>query len=80
MIWVTSQFSGPVNSWWLNRKQQAAIRASFDSVVEELRKTSLLRNIQDYAINAPLGITQGNMSYAVYTPQFNDFYGGLVKT
>jgi hypothetical protein len=39
----------------------------------ELRKTSLLPNIRDDAINAPLGITHGNISYAAYTPLFNDF-------
>jgi hypothetical protein len=58
--------------WWLNRKQYAAIPASFDSVVDELRKTSLLPNIRDDAINAMLGVTQGNMNYAAYTQQFND--------
>jgi hypothetical protein len=57
----------------LNPKQQTAILASFDSLVEELRKTSLHPNIQDDAMSAMLGITQGNMSYAVYTHQFNDF-------
>jgi hypothetical protein len=41
--------------------------------VVELRKTSLLPNIQDDTINALLSITQGNMSYAIYTQQFNDF-------
>jgi hypothetical protein len=51
----------------------AAIPDSFDSLVEELRKTSLLPNIRDKAINAMLGITQGNMSYADYTRLFNDF-------
>jgi hypothetical protein len=79
MIWVTSQFSGPLNIWRLNRKQQAFVPSSFDSLVEELRKTSLLPNIRDDAINALLGITHGNMSYAAYTQQFNDFYGGLIK-
>jgi hypothetical protein len=34
---------------------------------------SLLPNIQDDANNAVLGVTQGNMSYAVYTQLFNDF-------
>jgi hypothetical protein len=48
--------------------------------VEELRKTPLLPNIRDDAINAMLGITHGNMSYATYTQQVNDFYGGLVNT
>jgi hypothetical protein len=42
-------------------------------VVVELRKTSLLANIRDDAINALLSITQGNMSYAFYTQQFNEF-------
>jgi hypothetical protein len=32
--------------------------------VEQIRKTSLLPNIRDDAINAMLGITQGNLSYA----------------
>jgi hypothetical protein len=73
VIYVTAKFSRPQNSWWLNRKQQAAIPTSFDSLVEELRKTSLLPNIRYDAINAVLGITQGNMSYAAYTQQFYDF-------
>jgi phage tail sheath gpL-like len=73
VVWVTAQFSGAQNNWWLNRKQQAAVPDSFDSLVEELRKTSMLPNIQDDAINALLGITQGNMSYAAYTQMFNDF-------
>jgi hypothetical protein len=42
-------------------------------LVAELRKTSLLPNIQSNAINALLNLTQGNMSYVVYTQQFNDF-------
>jgi hypothetical protein len=79
MIWVTSQFSGPLNIWWLNRKHQAAIPTTFDMLVAELRKTFMLPNIQDDAIDAMLNITHGNMSYAVYTHQFNDFYGGLVN-
>jgi hypothetical protein len=45
VVWVAPQFSGPLNILWLNRKQQAAILYSFDSLVEELRKTSLLPNI-----------------------------------
>jgi hypothetical protein len=57
----------------LNRKHHAAIPSTFDMLVEVLRKTSLLPSIQDDAINAMLSITQGNMSYAVYTQQFNDF-------
>jgi hypothetical protein len=46
-----------MNNCWLNRRQQATIPASFDSLMEELRKTSLLPNIRDNAINAMLGIT-----------------------
>jgi hypothetical protein len=64
---------GPLSNWWLNRKQPVVIPDSFDSLVEELRKTSLLPNIRDDAINALLGVTQGNMSYAAYTQRFNDF-------
>jgi hypothetical protein len=62
-----------LNSCWLNRKHQAAVLATFDMLVEELRKMSLLPNIKDDAIKALLGITQGDMSYATYTAQFNDF-------
>jgi hypothetical protein len=62
-----------LNNGWLNRKQQAAIASIFNLLVEELRKTYLLPNIQDDAINALLNITQGNMSYAVYTEQINGF-------
>jgi hypothetical protein len=42
-------------------------------LVAELRKTTFLPSIQDDAINALLNITQGSMSYALYTHQFNDF-------
>jgi hypothetical protein len=34
VVWITTQFSGPLNSLWLNRKPQAAIQNSFDSLVE----------------------------------------------
>jgi hypothetical protein len=73
LIWVTSQFSGHLNGWWLNRKVQAAIPSTFDMLVAELRKTTFLPNIQDDAINAMLNLTQGSMSYAFYTRKFNDF-------
>jgi hypothetical protein len=74
VIWVTSQFSGHLNRWWLNRKTQAAIPSTYDLLVAELRKTTFLPNIQDDAINALLNLTQSNMmSYAVYTKQYNDF-------
>jgi hypothetical protein len=73
-IWVTAQFSGHLNGWWLNRKNQAAIPSTYDMLVAELRKTTFLPNIQDDAINALLNLTQSNMmSYAVYTKQYNDF-------
>jgi hypothetical protein len=39
VIWVTSQFFGHVNGWWLNPKVQAAIPSAFDLLVAELRKT-----------------------------------------
>jgi hypothetical protein len=73
VIWVTSQFSGHLNGWWLNRKVQAAIPSTFDLLVAELRKTVFLPNIQDDANNALLSLTQGSMSYALYTQRFNDF-------
>jgi ADP-ribose pyrophosphatase YjhB (NUDIX family) len=62
VIWVNSQFSGHLNGWWLNRKMQASIPSTFDLLVAELRKTTLLPNIQDDAINALLNLTQGSMS------------------
>jgi hypothetical protein len=73
VIWVTSQLSGHLNGWWLNRKVQGAIPSTFDLLVAELRKTTFLPNIQDDAINALLNLTQGSMRYAFYTKQFNDF-------
>jgi ADP-ribose pyrophosphatase YjhB (NUDIX family) len=74
VIWVTSQFSRHLNGWWLNRKNQAAIPSTFVLLVEELRKTTFLHNIQDDAINALLNLTQGSMmSYVVYVKHFNDF-------
>jgi hypothetical protein len=73
VIWVTSQFSGHLNGWWLNRKVQVSIPSTFDMLVAKLRKTTFLPNIQDDAINAMLNLTQGSMSYALYTQQFNDF-------
>ena len=42
-------------------------------VAELSRKTTFLPNIQGDAINALLNLTQGSMSYALYTLQFNDF-------
>jgi hypothetical protein len=70
VIWITSQFSGHLNGWWLNRKVQAAIPSTFDLLVAELRKTTFLPNIQDDAINALLNFMQGGMSYALYTKHF----------
>jgi hypothetical protein len=62
-----------MNGWWLNRKQQAAIPSTFDLLVAEVRKTSLLPNIEDDAINVLQSLAQESMSYVVYTQQFNDF-------
>jgi hypothetical protein len=73
VVWGTAQFYGPMNNQCLNRKQHATIPYSFDSLVDELRKTSFLPNIRDDAINASLGITQGKMSYAAYTQLLNGF-------
>jgi hypothetical protein len=44
-----------------------------DLPVAELRKASLLPNIQDEATNDMLSLTHGSMSYAVYTQHLNDF-------
>jgi hypothetical protein len=73
VIWVTSQFSGHLNGWWLKRKQQSSIPSTFDMLVAEPRKTIFLPSIQDDAINAMFNFTQGSMSYALYTQKFNDF-------
>jgi hypothetical protein len=74
VMWVTSQFSGHLNGWWLNRKTQATIPSTYDQLVKELRKTTFLPNILDDAINALLNLTQSSsMSYALYTKQYNDF-------
>jgi NAD dependent epimerase/dehydratase family enzyme len=62
-----------MNGWWLNREVQAVIPSTFGLLVAELRKTAFLPNIQDDAINALLNLTQGSVSYALYTKQFNDF-------
>jgi hypothetical protein len=43
-------------------------------LVEELWKTSMLPNIQDDAINALVSMTQGTMTYTVYTQQFNNCF------
>jgi hypothetical protein len=72
VVWLTSQFSRRVKSWWLNCKQKDAIPESFDTLVEEIRKTSMLLNIRHDANNAMFGLTQGNMSYAAYAKLFND--------
>jgi hypothetical protein len=67
VVWVASMLFGPLNNWWLNRKQQSTIPDSFNTLVEEIRKTSMLPNIRDDAIDAVLGLTQGNWSYVDYT-------------
>jgi hypothetical protein len=55
VVWVTSQFLGALNSsWWLNRRHQAAISNTFDSLFTKSRKTSLLPNIRDDPITAGL--------------------------
>jgi hypothetical protein len=73
VVWVTSQFSGPFNKWWLNCKLKGTIIDTFDSLVTELRKTSLLTNIRDDAISSLIQLTQGSLSNANYTQQLNDF-------
>jgi ADP-ribose pyrophosphatase YjhB (NUDIX family) len=57
VMWVTSQFSGHLNGWWLNRKTQAASPSTYDEFVAELRKTTFLPNIQDDVINALLNLS-----------------------
>jgi hypothetical protein len=42
VIWVTSQFSGHLNGWWLNREVQASIPSTFDLLAVKLRKTTFL--------------------------------------
>jgi hypothetical protein len=72
VVWVTYQFSGPLNSWWLT-VTHAAIPNTSDPFVAEIRKTSLLPNIRNDEITDMLLLTQGSRTYAVYTRQFDDF-------
>jgi hypothetical protein len=53
--------------------EQASIPYTFDSLVTKTRKTSMVLNTTDDAINAMLGLTQGSLSYASYTQLFNEF-------
>jgi hypothetical protein len=73
VVWVTSPVSGPFITLWLNCEHHASISESFDSLVAEIGKTSLLPNIRDDAINALLGPTQGTFSSANYSQLLNDF-------
>jgi hypothetical protein len=58
VVWVTSQFSCAQNCWWFNRNHHAlAILDTLDSLVAEIRNTSLLPNIRDDAITALLQLT-----------------------
>jgi hypothetical protein len=56
IVWVTSQFSYALISRWLNRKRQATISDTFDSLIIGIRKTSLLPDIRD----------DSNAFYAIY--------------
>jgi hypothetical protein len=66
VVWVTSQFSGAMNLWWLNRKTHATLD-TFDSLVATIRETSLLPNFRDGAITAVLLLEHGSQSYVAYT-------------
>jgi hypothetical protein len=76
VMWVTSTFSRPLNILWLNRKQHVSIPDTFDALVADIRKTSLLPNIRDNSLNALLGLKEGTLSYATSTQMFNGFYEG----
>jgi hypothetical protein len=41
VVCVTSQFSGPLNTWWLNGKQHSAIPDYVNTLVEDIRNTSM---------------------------------------
>jgi hypothetical protein len=74
VFWVTSQFSGLLGGWWLNRKDRPPIPSTYNELVAEIRKSTFLPNIQDDAINALLSFTQSNtMSYALFTKKYNDY-------
>jgi hypothetical protein len=64
VVWVMSQFPGFLNKWWLYRKTQAVIPYAFDSLVIEIRKTSLLPIIIEDAITDMILITQGSHRHA----------------
>ena len=74
VFWVTSQFAGLLGGWWLNRKDRPPIPSTYNELVEEIRKSTFLPNIQDDAITALLSFTQSNtMSYALYAKKYNDY-------
>jgi hypothetical protein len=73
VVTITIYLSCTLKSLWLTRKHHASIPDTFDSWVIGTRKTSLPHNIRDDVVNAPIGLTQGSLSYANYTQQFNDF-------
>jgi hypothetical protein len=73
IVMIKFYLSCTLKSLWLTRKHHASIPDTFDSLVTGTRKTSLPPNIRDDAANAPIGLTQGSLSYANYIQQFNDF-------
>ena len=46
VFWVTSQFSGHLGGWWLNRKNQPPIPSTYNELVTELRKSTFLPRIR----------------------------------
>jgi hypothetical protein len=58
VMWVLAQIFEPLNNWWLNRKTRDSLPCTSDNVVSEIRKTSLLPNIRDDAINSLFDMSQ----------------------
>jgi hypothetical protein len=73
-IWVTYQFGGQVLNSWLNAKTRGQVPRTFATLVEALKKKTLLPNILDNAINSLMALNQaGKKSVQKYTMKLNDF-------
>jgi hypothetical protein len=57
VVGVTYQFSGPLKIWLLDSKRKTTILGTFDSLVIEIRNTSLTPNIRDEAITIAIQLT-----------------------
>jgi hypothetical protein len=63
VIWVTSQFGGPTIKWWLNANIRGQVPRTFTKLVESLKKTTLMSDIRDNAINSLMALNQVNKTF-----------------